>query len=1229
VKRAWYREQDYTFGQLMLTLRTRIGLTQAGLAKLLGISRHAVAAWEVGRSYPTAEHLKTCIALGVQQQAFASGRQAQEIRALWHAAHQKVLLDEAWLQRLLSQQPSPLMEVAVEPTGAAEVLSTPQTLRGPWVDWGEALDVLSFYGREEELATLEQWIVEERCRVVSVLGMGGIGKSALAVRVMHRVAAHFEVVLWRSLRDAPSCSALLEACLQVLAPQPLPDLPDALEGRLHLLMEQLRARRALLVLDNLEMLLEEGEGMGHMRAGSEGYAQLLRQMAQTVHQSCLLLTSREKPSDLVPLEGSRTPVRALRLSGLEREASEQLLEERELVGTASGREQLIERYGGNPLALKIVAQTIVELFGGEIAPFLEQGEVVFGSVRELLGEQFDRLSVVEQRVLLWLAILREPVSIEELLSVLGTPLSRAQVLEAVEALRWRSLVERGKQPGCFTLQSVVLEYATERFLAEIASEIEQGTLSRLIDHGLELATAKEYVRQTQQRLLVAPLLAQLRNMYPQRAALEQQLFALLDQLRARANYAQGYGPANVLALLREHWGHLRGVDLSQLVIRGASLQGVEMQDATLSGATLRETVFTEALDAIWTVATSLNEQYWAAGSRWGEVRVWRESGKLLHLAWQAHTSTVAALAFSPDEGMFATGSWDGAIKLWDLESGTLLWTSWQTDFIHCVAFSPDGRTLASSGDGATVRLWDAYNGTHLQTLTGNSGPVQALAWSPDGSLLASGGFDMQIRLWKMQEAQPETSVRMLTGHTNWVFSLAFAPDGRTLASASFDRTVKLWDVGGEGSLSVRETLTGHTDLVFTVAWSPDGRLLASCGLDQTIWLWDVERSSYRTTLLGHTAAVYGVAFTPDNRGLLSGSDDGTVRVWDVESGQCVRIMQGYAAALYDVAWSPDGTQLASAGTDLLVTIWAVADRTPLRVLRGHSWSIYGVAWSPDGKFLASSGWDNAVRVWDASTGESRQTLRDPDHVETLFFGVAWSPDGKFLASGSYQRGVQVWEVTTGTRQWVGRGHPTRIRRMAWSPDGTRLAGGGDDGSACLWQASDGTLLHQFEGHRGRVASVAWSPDGTRLATGSWDRDSGELFVWDARSGERLHAWSEPRARMYALAWSASGTMLVSGGSDGLLRWWDLRLGEYVQVRKAHQGAVQSLKHSPDGLLLASCGDDGAIMIWDLESGDHLRTLRRDRPYERLNITGIRGLTEAQKASLRALGAIEGAAVDSP
>ena len=1232
MKRFSYGEQDYAFGQAMLTLRITIGLTQAGLAERLRVSRKAIGRWEAGSSYPKAEHLKALLAFAVGQHAFPAGREEEEVRAFWQVAHQKVSLDEPWLQGLLGTQRPRLALVAprpVEQTHGAEHDSAPPAGGEPRVDWGDALDVPSFYGREGELAVLTQWVVEERCRVVSIEGMGGIGKSALATRVMHQIAPHFEVVIWRSLRDAPSCEALLDECLlQLLAPQPLGLVPASLERRLSLLMEHLRVQRALVVLDNLETLLEEGEGTGRMRPGYEGYAQLLHRVGETAHQSCLLLTSREKASSLALLEGSRKPVRALRLAGLDAVASEQLLEERELLGSAHDRARLAEVYAGNPLALNIVAQTIVELFGGEIAAFLEQGEVVFGSVRELLHEQFVRLSALEQSVLLWLAIVREPVNLEELMALPGAPKPRGQMLEAVEALRRRSLIERGQRPGCFTLQAVVLEYATARLIAEAASEIEQGRLARLIEHSLELATAKEYVRQAQERLIVVPLLAQVRSTYPEQAAVEGRLLSLLDHLRARADYAQGYGPANVLALLCQQRGHLRGLDLSHLSIRGAYLHGVEMQDASLAEALLRETVLNEAFDIPWAVAISSNGQYWAAGSRRGEARVWQEGGRLLHLAWQAHSDTVRALAFSPDGHSLATGSWDGAIKLWDIESGALLWTSWFTDNIESLAFAPDGRTLASGGDDATVQLWDAHGGAHRQTLSGHSGPVFALAWSPDGSLLASGGVDGGIRLWELsgaEEAQPGTGVRTLAGHTNWVLGLAFAPDGTQLASGSWDDTVRLWDVE---SLSLRQTLTGHTDRVRAVAWSPDGRLLASCGFDQTIWLWDVDRGSYRAGLHGHTAGVYDIAFTPDSRSLLSGSEDGTLRVWEVERGQCVHIMQGYAVSLYDVAWSPDGTQLASAGSNTLVTIWEVEGLTPPRLLRGHRSLVFGVAWSPDGRFLATSGLDNAVRLWDATTGEARQILRDPDHVNALFYGVAWSPDGKFLASASYQQGLHVWEMTTGTRRWVGRAQPTRIRRVAWSPDGTRLASCGDDGSVCLWKAPDGTLLQQFQGHRGIVLSVAWSPDGTRLASGGGSRGGGELFVWDVQSGERLQAWSEPNAIVYALAWSPTGAVLVSGGSDGSMRWWDAQHGECLALRQGHQGAVQSLRVSPDGRRLASCGDDNTIQVWDLESGEHLRTLRRDRPYERLNITGIRGVTEAQQTTLRALGAIEDIPVNS-
>src|SRR5258708_6797935 len=433
MKVSSYRERDYAFGRVMLTLRTRLELTQTELADILGVRRRAVIDWEGGLTYPKADHLKQFVVLAIERQIWPFGREAEEARALWQAARQKVLLDEAWLGGLLSHLQAPPASQSAEETSATapppEALAS-ASRGGPRLDWGDALAVTSFYGREWELELLSQWVVEERCRVVSVLGQGGIGKSALATKVMHRVAEGFEVVIWRSLRDVPTCEALFDSCLQVLAPQALRDISASPERRQDLLLDCFRSRRVLLVYDNLESFLEEGEDSGRMRAGYEGVARVLHRVAETEHQSCLLLTSREKPSDLVPLEGSRAPVRALRLARLGAEACQQLLVEKGAAGRAAEQLQLIEAYAGNPLALKIVAQTLVELFEGQRVPFLEQGEVVFGGVRALLDEQYARLSAVEQSVLLWLAILREPVSLPELLAGLSAPPPPPQVLGA-------------------------------------------------------------------------------------------------------------------------------------------------------------------------------------------------------------------------------------------------------------------------------------------------------------------------------------------------------------------------------------------------------------------------------------------------------------------------------------------------------------------------------------------------------------------------------------------------------------------------------------------------------------------------------------------------------------------------------------------------------------------------------------------------------------------------------
>src|SRR6185503_17780660 len=137
MNRPFPRERDYAFGQRILTLRTQLGLTQTGLAEQLHISRRAVTDWEAGSSYPTTQHLKELIVLGVEASAFPAGREAEEIRALWQTAHQKVLLDDVWLVNLLG----PAHTLQLNPDRLAEA---PQPARQPQLDWEEALDVPSF-----------------------------------------------------------------------------------------------------------------------------------------------------------------------------------------------------------------------------------------------------------------------------------------------------------------------------------------------------------------------------------------------------------------------------------------------------------------------------------------------------------------------------------------------------------------------------------------------------------------------------------------------------------------------------------------------------------------------------------------------------------------------------------------------------------------------------------------------------------------------------------------------------------------------------------------------------------------------------------------------------------------------------------------------------------------------------------------------------------------------------
>jgi WD40 repeat protein/predicted ATPase/transcriptional regulator with XRE-family HTH domain len=1124
-------------------------------------------------------------------------------------------------------------------TRATPVTPVAESVREPRVDWGAALTVRTFYGREWELAMLTQWVVEERCRVVSVLGLGGIGKSALSTTLAHRLVPDFEAVIWRSVRDAPSCEALIDDCLQVLAPEALAELDEIggastnVDGRINLLLKQLQSKRTLLVLDNMESLLDQGERTGYMRKGYEGYGRLLLRLAEGEHQSCLLLTGRERLEDLAPLEGGNSPVRVLRLSRLGPAACAQLLAERGVAGAEAERAQLIEQYGGNPLALRIVAQTIVDLFGGDAAAFEKEGQVIYGGVRELLAEQFERLSNTEQSIMYWLAILREPSTLNEIESFMAVPAPRVWLLDGIEALHRRSLAEPGGQTGTskrgsFALQSVVLEYVTERLISEACREIEQGKPRLLIEHGFAPAQGPEYIRETQERLIVAPILQRLQATYRGQGMIEEQLHSLLSQLATRTEEAQGYGPANLVALLRLLRGDLQGLDLSRLVLRSVYLQGVDMADTTLANAVIQNCVFLETFGAILSVAIGTvhdgSEHYWAACSEIGDVWVWQVNGHPPYLVWRTETDTVWRVAFSPDGRLLAGGGWDGKVRVWEVGDRRLLWSS-EGDpdprTVSCLAFSSDGRVLASCENDPTARLRDASSGAEVQQLT-HSADVRVASWSPVGGLLATGDVTGTISLWEVTWDSAPLRLRTLSGHSKAVTGLAFSPDGRGLASASWDGTVRLWDVEG-GRL--RETLSGHADRVHIVAWSPDGRAIASGGSDKIILVWDVEVAGYRAALRGHTAAVRGLAFMSDSLSLLSGGEDGILRQWDVASGLCRRIVRGYALTLNDVDWSPDGTRLAVGGSDSLVTIFDVAGTARPLMLRGHSGVVRGVSWSPDSRWLASIVENNEIRLWDSASGRCLSVLRDTDNPSDIFVALAWSPDGKWLAVGTTRHGVRLFDLSTRQlRSWQAEASASSAKNVVlWSRDGARLVAGGEGGTIFVWDAENGRLLQQMARDTKMITNLAWSPRGEMLASAVSGREGAELLIWDFQRGELIRRLSHPHSQIVsAVAWGADEGSVISGDSEGGILWWDLQSGECEQLHETPHGMVLSIKRSPDGTTLASCGDDGAVMLWDSRTGHLIRTLRRDRPYERLDITGIKGLTEAQKATLRALGAVE-------
>lgn len=1158
--------------------------------------------------------------------------------------------------------------------------------------WGDIPSpITTFCGREEELTQLNDFICNQKKQLVTVVGSGGMGKTTLISTFLHQ-SLHvedgnqgtfpFQLVVWTSLVNAPRLETTLNNWLQELSDHDRLELPTTLDSQLALLLHYLDQRRILLVLDNLESILDSSNYAGVYRKGFEDHAQLTELIGTGHNQSALIITTRELPLEVERLTRDYQQLEIMRLNGLSASAARYLLTSSGVDAPATQLMAVAERYSSNPLGLKLIAQTILELYAGQADEFLLESTIVIDDIFRVLSQQFERLSPPEKEILIWLAIEREPVTMSHLQQQLVLPPRQRLLIQSIRSLQRRSLIETqtkdngkrflaSRQPlsgsesrrneVTFYLQNVVLEFVTEQWIDTVIQELETGKLHAFYRYPLLLAQASYHLQDAQRRLILQPIAEHVRNCVGTQRWQEWAI-ALLESIRAEKGTVRNYAAGNLLNLLLHVGTDLHGMDLSHLAVWQMAAQDHTLRNVNLTGSDLANSTFTEPFSIIRSLAYSPDGHLIVAGTSDGLIRFWQTVNMQPLATVEAHIGLVRTLAFSSNGQQLASGGEDGIGCLWDLtvvlESGAHSKRSIKLELLRefkhdgpvsRIAFSARDNIITTTSFDGMIRFWQLDQATSQQ-ICGHEGRfVRGLAYHPNGYVLASGGDDGRIRFW---DAKDGSLLKSIEGCGEHVRTISFSPNGKLMASSLDGKTIEVWRVlmnlpRSSDSMHIKVdtnapntplvaqlepsnnffelyhlySLEGHKQVIFNLSFGPNGDIIASCGEEQEIFIWNLSDGQLARRLQGHTGWVEALSFSPNGRRIATASADSTLRVWEQSTSRLHRQIYGYSVSIMSLAAAPSSRQWISG--DHTVRFWNLEVGPLCTELGGHDSFIWQVAYDPNECYVASASEDATVSIWDAQRGTPVQRI----YHGAAVYSVSFHPTEQIIVSSDYLYRVRLWSIQSGKElsSFVGPTH--LVWQLAFDPRGETLVAGCEDQHIYLWATESGELLYLLVGHEGAVRSVAISPTKPIMASGSRDQRVG---IWDLSTGKLIDMLNGHQGAVLSVAFSPSGKFLASTGIDGTICLWNTESLSSMHTVQAHTEQIRSINFLQDDNTLISGSEDGTIKLWDISQLIHgttanvhcIDTLTMPGPYSGMKITDVTGITVAQQNALVALGAVE-------